>query len=213
MKKLILSAAMLAASGIVFTAFKKSSSETSATTAPAPQRATKWVLDKAHSNIRFTVTHMVVSEVEGSFKAFDGSFVAEKADFSDARVSFTVDVNSINTDNENRDKHLKSDDFFNAEKFPQVKFESTAFKPQGDNKYKLEGNLTIRDITKPVTFDVTYGGTITGGRGAKAGFKAKATIDRFEFGLKWNRLTEAGGMTVGKNVDVTVNIELNEAKQ
>lgn len=212
MKKLIFSAAMLAASGIFFTAFRKAASGTEVSPALASKMATKWVLDKSHSNIRFTVTHMVVSEVEGSFKAFDGTFAAEKADFSDAKVLFTIDVNSINTDNEGRDKHLKSDDFFNAEKFPQIKFESTAFKPQGGNKYKLEGNLTVRDITKPVTFDVTYGGTIAGGRGAKAGFKAKASIDRFEFGLKWNRMTEAGGLAVGKDVDVTVNIELNEAK-
>jgi polyisoprenoid-binding protein YceI len=213
MKKLVLSAAMLAASGILFTAFRKSAPESGSISASAPARATKWVLDKSHSNIRFTVTHMVVSEVEGSFKSFDGTFVAEKPDFSDAKVNFTIDVNSINTDNEGRDKHLKGDDFFNAEKFPQIKFESTAFKPQGGNKYKLEGNLTVRDITKPVTFDVTYGGTIAGGRGAKAGFKAKTTIDRFEFGLKWNRMTEAGGLAVGKDVEVTVNVELNEAKQ
>lgn len=212
MKKLVLSAAMLAASGIIFTAFRKSAPET--VTASAHQDvATKWVLDKSHSNIRFTVTHMVVSETEGSFKKFDGTFEAEKADFSDAKVNFTIDVNSISTDNEGRDKHLKGDDFFNAEKFPNITFVSTAFKPVGGNKYKLEGQLTVRDITKPVTFDVTYGGTVAGGRGAKAGFKAKTTIDRFEYGLKWNRITEAGGMTVGKEVDVTVNIELNEAKQ
>ncbi|QEC41605.1 YceI family protein [Pseudobacter ginsenosidimutans] len=212
MKKLVLSAALLAASGIFFSAFRKSA-PASLTTTNAQNVATKWVLDKSHSNIRFTVTHMVVSEAEGSFKSFDGTFVAEKADFSDAKINFTIDVNSINTDNENRDKHLKGDDFFNAEKFPQIKFESTAFKPQGGNKYKLEGNLTVRDITKPVSFDVTYGGTIASGRGAKAGFKAKTSIDRFEFGLKWNRMTEAGGLAVGKDVEVTVNIELNEAKQ
>lgn len=211
MKKLVLSAALLAASGIIFTAFRKSAPETPAT-ATSQNVATKWVLDKSHSNIRFTVTHMVVSETEGSFKTFDGTFAAEKADFSDAKVAFTIDVNSINTDNENRDKHLKGDDFFNAAQFPQIKFESTAFKPQGGNKYKLEGNLTVRDITKPVVFDVNYGGSINSSRGAKAGFKAKATIDRFEFGLKWNRATEAGGLVVGKDVDVIVNIELNEAK-
>lgn len=211
MKKLVLSAALLAASCLVLTAFKKSAPETVAAATSA--YATKWVLDKSHSNIRFTVTHMVVSEVEGSFKAFDGTFDASKADFSDARVNFTIDVNSINTDNEGRDKHLKGDDFFNAAQYPQIKFESTAFKPAGGNKYKLEGNLTVRDITKPVVFDVTYGGTAASSRGAKAGFKAKTTIDRFAFGLKWNRMTEAGGLAVGKDVEVTVNIELNEAKQ
>lgn len=171
---------------------------------------TKWKLDKTHSNVRFTVTHMTVSEVEGSFKIWDGSVENTKSDFSDAKISFTIDVNSVNTDNENRDKHLKSDDFFNAEKFPAIKFESTSFQPLGGNKYKLNGNLTVRDITKPVTFDVTYGGTITGQRGTKAGFKAVTTIDRLAFGLKWDRATEAGGLVVGKDVEVSVKIELDQ---
>ncbi|MEJ7679922.1 MAG: YceI family protein [Segetibacter sp.] len=116
--------------------------------------AVKWSVDKAHSGVKFTVTHLVVSEVEGSFKLFDGSMETSKPDFSDAKINFTVDVNSVNTDNDMRDKHLKSDEFFGAEKFPQMRFVSTAFKPVGDNKYKLEGNLAIKDVTKPVIFDV-----------------------------------------------------------
>ena len=173
---------------------------------------TKWVVDKAHSNVKFGVTHMVVSEVEGSFKIFDGTVENTKADFSDAKVNFTVDVNSINTDNERRDNHLKSDDFFNAAQFPQMKFVSTAFKPLGNNKYQLEGNLTIRDVTKPITFEVTYGGTLKTGQGTKAGFKAKSTINRFDYNLKWDKATETGGMVVSKDVQLTLNIELNEAK-
>ncbi|HUR12492.1 MAG TPA: YceI family protein, partial [Flavitalea sp.] len=113
---------------------------------------------------------------------------------------------------ENRDKHLKSDDFFNAEKYPTMKFESTSFKPVGNNKYQLNGNLTIRDITKPVTFDVTYGGRLEGQRGAKTGFKAKATINRFDYNLKWDRATEAGSLVVAKDVEVTINTEWNEVK-
>src|ERR1700694_3878999 len=109
--------------------------------------ATKWVVDKTHSNVKFAVTHLVISEVEGYFKIFDGSMETNKPDFSDAKISFSVDINSINTDNENRDKHLKSDDFFNAEKYPQMKFESSSFTHLGNNKYKLTGNLTIRDVT------------------------------------------------------------------
>lgn len=210
MKRLFLAAAVLAVSGIVLTAFKKATPATIQQAAPA--FAGKWVLDKSHSNLRFTVTHMVVSEVDGSFKNFDGTVEHTKADFSDAKIAFTVDVNSINTDNENRDKHLKGEDFFAADKFPQIKFESTSFTPLGDNKYKLEGNLTVRDVTKPVIFDVTYGGTISTQRGAKAGFKARTTINRFDYGLKWNRLTEAGGLSVGKEVAINVNLELNEAK-
>ena len=175
--------------------------------------AGKWALDKSHSNVKFTVTHMVVSEVDGAFKIYDGSIEHTKPDYSDAKISFSVDVNSINTDNENRDKHLKGDDFFNAEKFPTMKFESTSFKPLGGNKYELVGNLTIRDITKPVKFDVVYGGRLESSRGAKTGFKAKTTINRFDYNLKWDRATEAGSLVVGKDVDVTINTEWNEVKQ
>lgn len=173
---------------------------------------TKWKLDKSHSNVRFTVTHMTVSEVEGTFKIWDGTVENTKPDFSDAKISFTIDVNSINTENENRDKHLKSDDFFNAEKFPAIKFESTSMQPLGNNKYKLNGNLTMRDITKPVTFDVTYGGTITGQRGTKVGFKAVTTVDRLAYGLKWDRATEAGGLVVSKDVELSIKVEMDQVK-
>lgn len=173
---------------------------------------TKWKLDKSHSSVRFSVTHMVVSEAEGTFKMWDGTVEHSKPDFSDAKISFTVDVNSINTDNERRDGHLKSDDFFNAEKFPTMKFESTSMQFLGGNKYKLNGNLTIRDITKPVSFDVTYGGILAGSRGRKAGFKATTTINRFDYNLKWDRATETGGLVVGKDVEVTVKVELDEVK-
>ena len=180
----------------------------------APMQASgKWVIDKAHSNIRFSVSHLVVSDVDGSFKSFDGSMTATKPDFTDAAIAFTADVNSINTENENRDKHLKSDDFFNAEKFPQIKFTSKSLKALGNNKYALAGVLTIRDITKPVTFDVQYGGTVTSAAmgGTHAGFKAKTTINRFDYNLKWNALTEAGGAVAGKEVEITLNIDMKKS--
>lgn len=173
---------------------------------------TSWAVDNVHSNVKFTVSHLVISEVEGSFKVYSGT-VESKADFSDAAIEFTVDVNSITTDNEMRDKHLKSDDFFNAEKFPKMTFKSTAWKKLDDRNYRLEGNLTIRDVTKPVVFNVVYGGTMKDPYGnIKAGFKATATINRFDYGLKWNVLTEAGGATVGKDVAITVNLELTQKK-
>lgn len=175
-------------------------------------QVTKWGVDKSHSNVKFTVTHYAVSEVEGTFKIFDGTMEHTKADFSDAKINFTVDINSINTDSERRDGHLKGDDFFNAEKYPQMKFVSTSMKPLGNNKFQLSGNLTIRDVTKPVVFDVSYGGTINAGQGRKSGFKAKATIDRFNYNLKWDRAIEAGGLVVGKDVDIQINLELNEVK-
>jgi polyisoprenoid-binding protein YceI len=173
---------------------------------------TTWNVDKVHSNVKFNVSHMVVSEVEGSFRGFEGSLVASKADLSDASIKFSVDVNSVNTDNERRDGHLKSDDFFNAEKFPKMTFVSKSFKPLGGNKYKLTGDLTIRDVTKTVEFDVTYGGQINTGRGIKAGFKARVTIDRLQYGLKYAPALEAGGLAVGKDVEIIVNLEMDQAK-
>lgn len=173
----------------------------------------KWNVDATHSNVRFTVPHLVISEVEGSFKKFSGEVVAAKPDFTDAAVNFTIDVNSIDTDNEMRDKHLKADDFFNAEQFPAATFKSTSFKKVSGNKYKLTGNLTIRNVTKPVTFDVTYGGTAKDGYGnTKAGFKATTVINRFDYGLKWNALTEAGGATVGKDITIDLKLEFAQAK-
>lgn len=173
----------------------------------------KWSVDPVHSNVRFTVPHLVISEVEGSFKKFDGSFTASKADFTDAAINFSIDVNSIDTDNDARDKHLKADDFFNAEQFPTATFKSTSFRKVSGNKYKLTGNLTIRNVTKPVTFDVVYGGTAKDGYGnTKAGFKATTVINRFDYGLKWNALTEAGGATVGQDITLDLKLQFAQAK-
>jgi polyisoprenoid-binding protein YceI len=213
MRKLFLPFILLAGIAIVLSAFKKVV-VTKEMNKPVATNyaATKWAIDKTHSNVKFTVTHLVISEVEGYFKIFDGSMEHSKPDFSDAKINFSVDINSINTDNENRDNHLKSDDFFNAQKFPQMKFESTSFTPLGNNNYKLTGNLTIRDVTKPVTFDVTYGGIANMGTTVKSGFRAKTTINRFDYGLKWDKATETGGLVVGKDVNITVNAELNQVK-
>jgi polyisoprenoid-binding protein YceI len=174
---------------------------------------TKWNIDPAHSSVKFTVSHLVISEVEGNFKKFNGSITSAKPDFNDAAIDFTVDINSINTDNESRDKHLKSDDFFNAEKYPNMTFKSASFKKLSGNKYELKGNLTIRDITKPVTFEVSYGGTVKDPWGnTKAGFKATGKINRFDYNLKWNSLTEAGGAVVGKEVTIDLKLEFAQSK-
>jgi len=174
---------------------------------------TKWNLDNSHSNVKFTVTHLVISEVDGAFKTFNGSMTASKPDFSDAMIEFSVDIASINTDNEQRDSHLKGDDFFNAEKYPKMTFKSVSMKKISGNKYELTGDLTIRDVTKRVKFAVTYGGTTKDPWGnTKAGFKATSTINRLEYGLKWNTLTEAGGAVVGADVIISINAEFNQAK-
>ena len=177
------------------------------------QTAKTWNVDKMHSAVKFSVSHLVVSEVDGSFKMFDGSMVADNADFSSAKINFTVDVNSINTDNASRDGHLKADDFFNAEKYPAMTFKSTSFKKKSGNMYELIGDMTIRDVTKKVVFAVKYGGTAKDPYGnIKAGFKATGSINRLEYGLKWNTLTEAGGAVVGADVDLTINLEMVQAK-
>jgi polyisoprenoid-binding protein YceI len=184
----------------------------------APEKATAtqasdWKVDAVHSAVKFTVTHLTVSEVEGKFKVFNGSIAAPSGDFNNAKINFTVDVNSVNTDDENRDKHLKSDDFFNAEKYPAMSFASTSFKKMKGNIYYLEGNLTIRDVTKKVKFAVLYGGTVKDPWGnIKAGFKATSKISRKDYGLKWNKLTEAGGAVVGDEVSIALNLEFAEQK-
>ena len=125
------------------------------TVAPAQS---EWKLDKAHSSITFMVRHMVISEVTGKFKDFTITLESDKDDFSDAAVQSTIKVASLSTDNTMRDNHLKSDDFFNADKFPEINFKSTSFKKINDTKYEITGDLTIRDVTKTVTFDATLNG-------------------------------------------------------
>lgn len=174
---------------------------------------TKWNLDNSHSKVGFTVTHLVISEVDGNFKSFTGTMTAAKPDFTDAQIEFSVDVASINTDNEQRDNHLKSDDFFNAEKYPKMTFKSILMKKINDKQYELFGNLTIRDVTKKVKFTVTYGGTVKDPWGnIKAGFKATTTINRKEFGLKWGAVTEAGGAVVSDEVTINIGAEFNQEK-
>jgi polyisoprenoid-binding protein YceI len=174
---------------------------------------TKWIVDKSHSKVQFTVTHLIISEVTGQFKSFDANVEAAKDDFTDARIEFSADVNSINTDNEDRDKHLKSDDFFNAEKFPKITFVGKSFKKVGGKNYKLVGDFTIRDVTKQITLDVVYNGSVKDPWGnTKAGFKIKGEVNRFDYNLKWNTLMEAGGAVVGKTVSIVVDLELQKVK-
>jgi polyisoprenoid-binding protein YceI len=144
-----------------------------------------WKADKAHSHVKFTITHLAVSDVDGTFKDFDASIVAAKPDFSDAKYTFTANTASVNTDNDNRDGHLKSADFFDVAKFPTLTFESTSVKAAGTNKYKVTGNLTLHGVTKPVTLDVVYRGTITNPmtKSPDAGFKISGTIKRSDFGF------------------------------
>jgi polyisoprenoid-binding protein YceI len=170
-----------------------------------------WKLDKAHSGVQFTVRHMVISDVAGKFTNYDITFNSSKEDFSDAAVEATIKTASINTDNEKRDGHLKSDDFFNAEKFPTIKFTSTEFKMTGENTYAITGDLTIRDVTKKVTFNAIYAGSIKSPWGnTVSAWKASTVINRFDYNLKWSAALETGGLVVGQDVTVTLNLELTK---
>ena len=164
-------------------------------------QATVWKQDNAHSQVKFSVTHMVISEVTGGFKEFDVTLEA------------TLKTASINTENEMRDKHLRSDDFLNAEKYPTISFKSTSFEKTGENTYKITGTLTIRDVTKPVVLDAKYLGQANDGNGnQKAGFKATGSISRFDYGVKWNKAIEAGGLIVSDKVELTFLMELQKQK-
>ena len=179
----------------------------------AASAQSKWNVDPTHSNVKFSVSHMVISEVEGSFSDFDGTLEAPGADFNNATIEFSVNVGSINTNSEQRDGHLKSADFFDAAKYPAMTFKSGSFRKTTGNNYVLDGSLTIKGVTKKVTFDVTYGGTVKDPYGnTKAGFKAKGSIKRMDYGLTWSAVTEAGGLVVGDEVSIMFNIELAKAK-
>ena len=177
------------------------------------QTISKWSIDPTHSDIHFKVKHLMINTVTGSFKKFDASLETSNPDLTDAKISFTADIDSINTGLEMRDTHLKSDDFFNAEKYPQLKFESTGFEKVGDSTYLLKGNLTIRETTKPVQLDVEYGGQMADFYGnTKAGFEITGKLKRKEFGLNWDAVTEAGGVVVSDEIKLVLNVQMQLQK-
>lgn len=169
---------------------------------------TNWAFDPAHSELQFKVKHLLISTVTGSFKELSGSVVAGDT-FDDATIHFETSIDSLSTHNEQRDQHLKSADFFEAEQYPKLTFASTKFEKKGDDRYNLEGNLTIKGITKPVSLAVEYNGTAQDPYGnTKAGFELNGKINRKDFGLTWNALTETGGMVVSDEVKLLGNIQL-----
>ncbi len=173
---------------------------------------TSWVIDPTHSEVQFKVKHLVISTVTGSFKSFEGSLQTEGNSFDGASIQFTADVNSIDTNMEQRDGHLKSADFFDAENFPTLSFVSTSFVQKGDEDFTLTGDLTLRGVTKSVTLAVNYGGQMVDFYGnTKAGFELTGKINRKDFGLNWGAVTEAGGVVVSDEVKLHFNIQV--AKQ
>ncbi|QFG00546.1 polyisoprenoid-binding protein [Psychrobacillus glaciei] len=173
---------------------------------------TKFNLDVAHSSIDFSVKHMMVSKVKGSFTNFTADLEGNSEDLSGASISFDIDVKSITTNSEDRDNHLRSADFFDTETFPSIKFVATDIKKTDNGEYDVTGDITIKDVTKPVTFEVEYGGKGTNPWGQEVvAFSAETKLNRKEFGLVWNQALETGGVLVGEDIKISVELELNPA--
>ena len=164
-----------------------------------------WSIDKAHSRIGFGITHLTINEIEGDFKTFDGKITSSKADFSDATIEFSADINTINTDVEARDKHLKSADFFDAANNPTLTFKSTSFKKGKGKDYKVTGNLTMHGVTKPVTLDAVLVGTTVHPMSKKemAGFRITGNINRSDFGIG----ASMPAAMLSENVELKANTE------
>ncbi|MBC7510867.1 MAG: YceI family protein [Ferruginibacter sp.] len=172
---------------------------------------TTWIIDTMHSDVQFKIKHLVISNVTGSFKKFEGKIVTREESFNNAKVNFTIDVKSIDTNQAQRDGHLQSGDFFAADLYPQITFESTSFTNVGGSDYKMNGNLTLRGVTKPVELNVEYGGSEDNGHGIlKHGFEVTGIVNRKEFGMAWNKLTDTGGLGLGEDIKLIANIQVAE---
>ena len=172
--------------------------------------ATTWIIDPAHSEIQFKVKHLMITTVTGYFKNFDLNVETDSSDFSKAsKILFTADIDSIDTNNAQRDTHLKSADFFDAETHGQLRFEGRRYEANGNDEAKLHGDLTIRGVTKPVAVDVDFGGIVVDPYGqTKAGFTVRGKISRKEFGLTWNAVTEAGSVVVSDDIKIQGEVQL-----
>lgn len=172
-------------------------------------------VDQAHSAVRFEITHLMISKVDGRFAEFSGKvYNAENGNLRNAKIDFTVDVASIDTANNDRDNHLRSDDFFNVEKHPKASFKSKRVRSSGIDRYRLIGDLTIHGVTKEVTFDVTYLGTNVDPWGnTKHGYEARTTLNRRDFGLTWNQALDTGGVLIGNQVELRLTIQANEVEK
>lgn len=169
---------------------------------------TTWTIDPTHSEVQFKIKHLVISTVTGQFNSFNGLLEAMGDDFSGSKATFEASIDSISTNNVDRDGHLKSPDFFDAANFPTLNFESTSFENKGGNDYKITGNFTIKGVTKEVTLDAEFGGIMTDPYGnVKAGFEITGKINRKDFGLSWSAVTEAGGIVVSDEVKLALNVQ------
>jgi len=171
-----------------------------------------WNIDSTHSGVHFSVRHLVVAKVRGRFASFSGKVELDEADLTRSRVEVAIDAASIDTGVADRDKHLRSPDFFDVESFPKLTFKSSRIESNGKGRYRVYGDLTIRDVTREVGLDVEYGGRAKDPWGnERAAFAATTSLERSDFGLKWNQALEAGGVLVGERIDIELEIEVVKA--
>lgn len=169
---------------------------------------TKWVIDPTHSEIGFKVKHMMFTNVSGKFQKFDASIETEGDDFENAKIDFTGAIDSISTGNADRDGHLLSADFFDAAQYPEIKFRATSFAKQSEGEYELVGDLTLHGVTKSVKLDAEYSGQMKDPWGnTKAGFALSGKINRKDWGLNWNSALETGGVLVGEEVKLAIELQ------
>jgi len=167
-----------------------------------------WKIDNAHSSIIFSVSHMVIAEVSGYFREFEGTLNSYSDDFDKSQVEVKIKGSSITTDNEARDKHLKSPDFFDVEKYPTMIFKSTSAVKTGDNTFDINGELTMKGVTKSIVLKAKLNGVVTDPYGnLRSGWKAVTIINRFDYGIEWNKTLDSGGLVVGKEVSLVINVE------
>ncbi len=168
-----------------------------------------WTIDKSHSSIGFDIDHLVISQTEGSFNDYTAIITSDAADFSDATFDITIQATSVDTENERRDNHLRSADFFDVEKYPTINFKVTKFKKVEEKKYKITGLFTMHGVSKEVTLDATFGGIITHPSfGTRAGLRITGALNRYDFGLKYNAAMEAGGYILGEEVRIDCRLEM-----
>jgi polyisoprenoid-binding protein YceI len=173
----------------------------------------KWTVDASHTSVGFSVKHMMVSKVRGRFTGVEGTIEGNPEDLTGANINFTIDASTIHTNSDDRDNHLRSADFFDTETFPKITFISTDIVKKGDSKYDVTGDMTVKDVTKKITFEAEYEGTGKNPWGVDvAGFEVEGKISRKEFGLTWNQALEAGGVLVGDDIKITIDLQANPAQ-
>ena len=171
-----------------------------------------WAIDHSHSGVNFTVRHMMFAKVKGQFNAFDAVIEADPQDLTTASISFSIDTASVDTNNGDRDAHLRSADFFEVENHPKITFTATKIEKVGENEYKVTGDTTLRGVTRSETFDVEFGGSGKDPWGnEKVGFSVEGTINRSDYGLVWNAALETGGVLVGDEIKISVDIQAAKA--